>query len=80
MFAQARNTLAQAVIRYNKQKKLYRLLVAFNVTERNEKGQLKFPVPSKCAYVSGDFEFEELSTQISRAAEHISSDNIVLTF
>jgi hypothetical protein len=78
MFAQARNTLAQAALRYNTQLKLYKLVVAFNVTERNARGELKFPVPSKCAYVSGHFEFNELATQLQRASRHISTDNIVL--
>ena len=78
MFAQARNTLAQAALRYNNRLKLYKLVVAFNVTERNERGELKFPVPSKCAYVSGDFEFNELAAQLHRASRHISSDNIVI--
>ena len=76
MFAQARNTVAQAVVRYNKQKELYKLLVAFNVTERTEKGKLKFPIAARCAYVSGDFNIEELAQQLIKAQKHISTNNI----
>jgi hypothetical protein len=78
MFAQARNTVAQAVVRYNKQKQLYKLLVAFNVTERTAQGKLRFPVPAKCAYVSGDFSLEELAAQLQRATKHISSERIII--
>jgi hypothetical protein len=50
MFANAKNTIAKAVLRYNKQKELYKLIVAFNVTEKNKNGKYKFPAQNKCAY------------------------------
>ena len=79
MFAAARNTIAQARVRYNKQKELYSIVVAFNVTERNERtGKLKFPVASKCAYVSGDFAINELERQLQRAAACVSTTQIVI--
>ena len=78
MFAQARNTIAQAVVRYNKQKELYKLLVAFNVTERTPSGKLRMPVAARCAYISGDFNIEELAAQLALAQKHISSNNIII--
>ena len=42
------NTLAKAVLRYNKKKQLYKLIVAFNVTETNARGNYKFPTQKKC--------------------------------
>ena len=74
------NTLARAVVRYNKQKELYRLVVAFNVYERNAKGEYKFPVQKKCDYVSGDIAYETLQEDLDRALEnakrHLRTDNI----
>lgn len=80
MFAQARNTLARAVLRYNKQKELYRLVVAFNVTERNHNGNYKFPPQNKCNFVSGDLCYETLQADLARAlrdaALSLRTDNI----
>lgn len=66
MFTQARNTLARAVVRYNKQRELYRVLVAFNVVERTEGGQWRFPQQSRCAFVSGDITFRDLKRDLPR--------------
>jgi hypothetical protein len=38
MFAQAKNTVAQAKLVFNKKLELFKLIVAFNVTQRNKKG------------------------------------------
>ena len=76
------NTLAKAVLRYNKKKELYKLIVAFNVTEKTEKGKWKFPVQSKCAYVSGDFVYETLEKDYARILEDakraLRTNNIVV--
>ena len=82
MFANAKNTLAKAILRYNKNKQLYKLVVAFNVTEKTEKGKWKFPPQNKCAYVSGDFVFETLQKDYTRILEDakrvLRTDNIVV--
>ena len=80
MFATARNTLARAVLRYNKQRQVYKLLVAFNVTERDAKGNYKFPVQQKCNFVSGDLNYETLQQDLQRtlqqAQQMLRTDNI----
>ena len=82
MFANAKNTLAKAILRYNKEKELYKVVVAFNVTEKTEKGKWKFPPQSKCAYVSGDFGYENLQEDFERIIENakksLRTDNIVV--
>ena len=80
MFATARNTLARAVLRYNKQRQVYKLLVAVNVTERDAKGNYKFPVQQKCNFVSGDLNYETLQQDLQRtlqqAQQMLRTDNI----
>lgn len=80
MFSTAKNTLARAVLRYNKEKELYKLVVAFNVTEKTEKGRWKFPPQNKCAYVSGDFVYATLQKDFTRilaeAKLRLRTDNI----
>lgn len=80
MFVQARNTLARAVLRYNKRKELYRLVVAFNVTERDVNGKYKFPPQQKCNFVSGDFTYDTLHADLGRVLElarkALRTDNI----
>ena len=82
MFAAARSSLARAVLRYNKQKQVYRLIVAFNVREQNERGKYKFPPQSKCDFVSGDFVYETLQRDLNRimqeARVRLRTDNIEL--
>lgn len=74
------NTLARAVLRYNKKKEMYRLIVAFNVYEKTEKGNYKFPVQSKCNFVSGDISYETLQKDLERtiatAKAVLRTDNI----
>lgn len=80
MFAQARNTLAKAVLRYNKKTQLYKLVVAFNVTERDNNGNYKFPPQNKCNFVSGDLNYntlqQDLARTLKRASEVLRTDNI----
>jgi len=52
--------VAKAKLMFNKQKETYTIVVAFNVTETNARGQLKFPVRAKCDFVSGEFVYESL--------------------
>jgi len=74
------NTLARAVLRYNKQKEVYRLIVAFNVYEQNERGKYKFPPQNKCNFVSGDLNYETLQQDLERtlaqAKVMLRTDNI----
>jgi hypothetical protein len=70
------NTLAKAKILFNKKLEMYRLVCAFNVTETNKKGELKFPVQAKCNYVSGDFELTDLGRVLDTAKQHLRTNNI----
>ena len=77
------NTLAKAKLVYNKQKELYKLIVAFNVhVKQKDNGDIVhlFPTQAKCAYVSGDIAYEELQTELERltaqAKLHCRTDNI----
>jgi len=77
------NTLAKAKLVYNKQKELYKLVVAFNVhVKQKDNGDIVhlFPTQAKCAYVSGDIAYEELQAEVSRltaiAKVHCRTDNI----
>jgi hypothetical protein len=65
---------AKAKIIKNAKLKTLRLIVAFNVYERNAKGELKFPVQSKCAYVSGDLRAEDVLNAVERAKQDIGAD------
>jgi hypothetical protein len=57
---------AKAKLMFNKNKETYTIVIAFNVTERNAKGELKFPVRAKCDFVSGEFVYESLQTDKER--------------
>ena len=58
MFNKAVNTLLRAKLVYNKQKEVYKIIAAFNVTEQTDKGAYKFPV--KKDFTSGEFVYETL--------------------
>lgn len=58
--------VAKAKLMFNKQKETYTIVIAFNVTETNAKGQLKFPPRAKCDFVSGEFVYESLQTDKAR--------------
>ena len=72
------NTLAKAVLRYNKKKQLYKLIVAFNVTETNAKGNYKFPTQKKCDFVSGDIDITDLGRVLQTAEKALRTNNIVI--
>jgi hypothetical protein len=61
--------VAKAKLMFNKQKETYTIVVAFNVTETNAKGQLKFPTRAKCDFVSGEFVYETLQADKERVLE-----------
>ena len=71
------NTLAvkaKAKLIKNAKLKTLRLIVAFNVYETNAKGELKFPVQKKCAYVSGDLSAEDVFNAVESAKRSIRAD------
>lgn len=72
------NTLAKARLQFNKKLQMYKVLVAFNVTEVNKNGSYKFPVESKCNYVSGHIELEELGRVLNTAQKQLRTNNIVI--
>ena len=83
MFTTAKNTIAKAKLVYNKQKELYKLVVAFNVhTKIKDNGDIVyiFPTQKKCEYVSGDIIYEELQAELLRltatAKKQLRTDNI----
>jgi hypothetical protein len=73
--------VAKAKLIYVKNKETYKVIIAFNVFERNKKGELKFPVQKKCNYVSGDINYETLQADVERtianAKQVLRTDNIV---
>jgi hypothetical protein len=76
MFAQAKNNTAYAKLSFCKKLQLFKMLVAFNVTQRNAKGKLLFPVQQKCNYVSGHFALEDLHKQLQNAQDLLRTNNI----
>jgi len=60
------NTTALAKLVYNKQKETYKIVCAFNVTERTENGTYKFPTQKKCDFVSGEFVYETITSDMQR--------------
>lgn len=70
--------IAKAKVIYNKNKETYTIKIAFNVTERTKKGDLKFP--HKCDFVSGDFNYETFEADkqriISQAKQQLRTDLI----
>ena len=78
MFAQAKNTTAQAKLSFCKKLKLFKMLIAFNVTQRNAKGKLLFPQQQKCAYVSGHFALEDLARQLTVAESTLRTNKIII--
>jgi hypothetical protein len=83
MLSTAFNTLAKAKLVYNRNKELYKLVIAFNVhTKVKDNGDIVhiFPTQAKCAYVSGDIIYEELQAEVSRLTDvaklQLRTDNI----
>jgi hypothetical protein len=64
--------IAKAKIVYYKNKETYKIIFAFNVLQKeNDNGDIVyvFPVQAKCAYVSGDINYEELQKDKLRIIE-----------
>ena len=79
MFATAKNNTAYAKLAFNKKLQLFKLVCAFNVTQRNAlTGKLQFPQEAKCNYVSGHFTLEELAKQLTIAEQHLRTNKIVI--
>jgi hypothetical protein len=72
---------AKAKIVYNKEREVYTIICAFNVTEQTDKGAWKFPPRAKCDFVSGDFVWETIQKDkeriISTAKQTMRTDNIL---
>lgn len=71
-------TKARAKLVQNKKLETLRLVIAFNVYERNAKGDYKFPVSKKCDYVSGDLLAEDVFNELELAKKVLRTDNIEL--
>ncbi len=73
--------VAKAKLLYNKEKEVYKIIVAFNVTEKTKNGKFKFPTHKKCNYVSGDIVYETLQADVEKtianAKAALRTDNIV---
>ncbi len=71
---------AKAKLVYNKEKEVYTIICAFNVTEQTDKGAWKFPPRNKCDFVSGDFVWETVQKDkeriIATAKQTLRTDNI----
>jgi hypothetical protein len=73
------NCLARAKLVKNSKLKTVRLIVAFNVSPSvNDEGETvyRFPVQSKCAYVSGDLLAHEVLDTVAKAQRTLCTTNI----
>jgi hypothetical protein len=69
---------AKAKLIKNKKLDTLRLVVAFNVYETNKNGNYKFPVQSKCAYVSGDLDASDVYNALERAKTVIRAEVVLV--
>jgi hypothetical protein len=76
MFSKAKQTLAKAKLVKSKIPELYKLVIAFNVTEISKNGSYKFPVQKSCDYVSGDISLEDLHNTLAIASKVLRTNNI----
>jgi len=74
---------AKAKIVYYKDKETYKIVFAFNVHKKvKDNGDIVyiFPTQAKCAYVSGDINYEELQADklriIEQAKKTMRTDNV----
>jgi hypothetical protein len=73
------NTVAKAKLVHNKKLKMYKLVVAFNVTQKNEVTQKYiFPVQKQCAFVSGDITTADVFNVVQQAKKALRTNNIVI--
>lgn len=66
------NTLLRARLVYNKNKEVYKIVAAFNVTEQTDKGNYKFPV--KKDFTSGEFPYETLEQDRQRIIKEMQRE------
>lgn len=69
---------AKAKLVKNNKLQTVRLVVAFNVYDTDARGQWKFPVQSKCDYVSGDIQPDEVFVALDMAKQHLSTQDVEL--
>ena len=73
------NTLAKAkLVKSAKHKALYKLIVAFNVTQTNANNNYIFPAQKQCAYVSGDITLNDVARVLQNAQQKLQTNNIVI--
>ena len=71
--------LARAKLVQIKKTGLYKLVCAFNVTQRSElTGKYIFPTEAKCAFVSGHIAINELPRVMQQASATMRTTNIEL--
>jgi hypothetical protein len=82
-FNVAVNTVAKAKLIYVKNKETYKIVIAFNVHKKQkDNGDIVhvFPIQAKCAYVSGDINYETLQKDtdyvIAQAKKQLRTNNI----
>jgi hypothetical protein len=63
------NTLLRAKLVYNKKKEVYKIVAAFNITQKTDKGTFIFPAVNKCDFISTEFSYETLTTELQCATE-----------
>ena len=74
---------AKAKLVYVKNKETYKIVIAFNVHKKvKDNGDIvyMFPTQAKCAYVSGDINYEELQADkeriIAQAKQTMRTNNV----
>ena len=77
-FTQAVNTLAKAKLIKTKHKNLFKLIVAFNVTQTNANNNYIFPAQKQCAFVSGDLCISDIQNALAKAQQQLNTNNILL--
>ena len=76
--------IAYAKLVYNKKLNAYKMQIAFNVHKElvGTNYKMRFPVQSKCKYVSGDLLAENLEAEVQRtiitAQKMLRTNNIVV--
>jgi hypothetical protein len=69
---------AKAKLIKNKKLDTLRLIVAFNVYEKTDKGEYKFPTQSKCAYVSGDLDAADVLAALETAKRTVRAEIVLV--
>lgn len=73
------NQLARAKLIKVKKTGLFKLVCAFNVTQRSElTGKYIFPTEAKCAFVSGHIDITDLPRVMQQAQSQIRTNRIEL--